>query len=97
MYTANNILAEQEYKDLQVKHLVRSDTYEVLSISLEEGCLFPEHISPRDCSLLVLEGEIVLSVDTNEYKLHRHQVFDFKANVPHHVKALVNSKFLIIR
>ena len=97
MYTTNNILANQEYQNLQVKHLVQFENYEVLSISFEEGCLFPDHVSPRDCGLLVLEGKIFLYIDKNEYQIYRHQVFDIKAEVSHRVRALANSKFLIIR
>ncbi len=97
MYTTNNTLLEQDFKKLQVKQLVRTKTYEVLSISLEADHILPEHVSPRDAHLLLLEGEIYFGIDNQIFNLKAHQVFHFEANKKHFVKALTNSKFLIIR
>ncbi len=97
MYTTNNSLAEQVYKDLQIKQLVKSSAYEVLSVSLEAGHLFPEHISPRDTLLLVLEGEIYFGIEDQIFNLTAFQIFEFQADKKHFVKALSNAKFLIIR
>ena len=55
MYTTINTLLEQDFKKLQVKQLVRTKTYEVLSISLEADHILPEHVSPKDAHLLLLE------------------------------------------
>ena len=97
MYTTNNILAEQDYKRLQIKHLIRTDAYEVLSISLEADHIFPEHVSPKDAHLVLLEGEIYFGIDNQVFNLKAHQVFHFEANKKHYVKAISNSKFLLIR
>ena len=97
MYTTNNILAELDYNDLQVKQLVRTPSYEVLSVSLEAGGLFPEHTSPTDAQILVLEGEVYFGIDNEIFPLEKYQIFSFKAMQKHYVKALTNTKFLIIR
>ena len=97
MYTTNNTLLEQDFKKLQVKQLVRTQTYEILSISLEADHILPEHVSPRDAHLLLLEGEIYFGIDNQIFNLKAHQVFHFEADKKHFVKALTNSKFLIIR
>ncbi len=97
MYTTNNTLLEQDFKKLQVKQLIRSKTYEVLSISLEADHILPEHVSPKDAHLLLLEGEINFGIDEQIFNLKAHQVFHFEANKKHFVKALTDSKFLIIR
>lgn len=97
MYTMNNILAKQDFKKLQIKHLIRSDAYEVLSVSLEADHILPEHVSPKDAHLVLLEGEINFGIDNQVFNLRKHQVFYFGANKKHFVKALTNSKFLLIR
>lgn len=97
MYTTNNLLAEQAFKQLQVKQIIKSPSYEVLSVSLEAGSLFPEHVSPKNSHLMVLEGEIHFIIDNRTFHLTPQQIFDFPANTKHFVKALTNSKFLIIR
>ena len=97
MYTTNNLLAEQAFEQLKVKHLITSPAFEVLSISLEEGSTFPEHVSPKNSYLMMLEGEIHFNIDNRTFHLTPQQVFDFPANTKHYVKALTNAKFLIIR
>ena len=97
MYTTNNLLVEQKFEDLQIKQLIRTSNYEVLSVTLEAGCIFPEHVSPSDTHIIMLEGEIYFGVNNEIYRLSAQQVFDFQANAKHFVKALTNAKFLIIR
>ena len=97
MYTANNILHKQEFKGLQIKKLVKSEDYEVLSISLEAGHIFPEHVSHKDAHFVLLEGEVYFGIEDQVINLVPFQVLDFKAHTKHYVKALTDSKFLIIR
>ena len=97
MYSTNNILFEQGFDKLQVDHLIRSDTYEVLGIILEAGCVFPEHTSPKNAHILVLEGAIDFNINNEEYHLSAYQALDFEANTKHYVKAHTDSRFLIIR
>jgi quercetin dioxygenase-like cupin family protein len=97
MYTINNTLADQACKDLQLNRLIKSDSFEVISVSLEAGHLFPEHISPKTTYLILLKGEINFYIEEKTFHLNPRQVFDFPANTKHHVKALTDSNFLIIR
>ena len=97
MYTTNNLLAEQKYRDLQIVQLIRTSDYEVLSVTLEAGAIFPEHSSPKDAHIIVLEGEIYFGINNEVYNLSAQQVFEFEADTKHFVKALTNTKFLIIR
>ena len=97
MYTTNNLLVEQKYEDLQLNQLFRTSTYEVLSVTLEAGSMFPEHSSPSDTHIIMLEGEIYFGVNNEVFHLYPQQVFDFQANTKHFVKALTYAKFLIIR
>jgi quercetin dioxygenase-like cupin family protein len=97
MYTTNKLLAEQAFNQLQVKHIIKTPTFEVLTVSLEAGSLFPEHVSPKNSYLLMLEGEIHFNIDNRTFHLKPQEVFDFPANTKHFVEALTNSKFVIIR
>ncbi len=97
MYTINKGIKEQPFKQLQVQKIAKSNALEILSISLEKGTVFPEHTSPTDAYLIVLEGDIDLHINEASYHLTAHQLFDFPQEVKHWVSANKNSKFLIVR
>lgn len=97
MYTINNTIASQPFDKLQVQKLVKNDTLEILSISLEKDAVFPEHTSPTDAQLVIMEGDIFFHVKGETFHLKKQQHFSFAKEEKHWVKANVNSKFLIIR
>lgn len=97
MYTINNTIAAQPFDKLKVEKLVKTDVLEILSISLEKDAVFPEHTSPTDAQLVVLEGDIVFHINQEPFHLKEQEHFSFPKEVPHWVKANENSKFLIIR
>lgn len=97
MYETSNKLTEQKIEGLQVQKLVQTNALEILSISLEKGTTFPEHTSPKDAELIVLEGDIHFNINGETYPLGTQQHFNFPKEVAHTVLAKKNSKFLIIR
>ena len=97
MYTINNTIASQPFDKLNVEKLVKTDVLEILGISLEKDAVFPEHTSPTDAHLVVLEGHIIFHINGEPFHLKEQQHFNFPKEVPHWVKANENSKFLIIR
>ncbi|WP_190811472.1 cupin domain-containing protein [Flagellimonas sp. S3867] len=97
MYTINNQIKEQEPDGLQVASFVKTDALEILTISLEKDATFPNHTSPKDAQLIVLEGDIDFHINQKKYNLATYQHFNFPADEEHWVKANENSKFLIIR
>ncbi|MDB4293275.1 cupin domain-containing protein [Maribacter sp.] len=97
MYTINNTIASQPYSKLQVQKLAKNERLEILSISLEKDAIFPEHTSPTEAQLVVLEGAIDFHINGENFALKRQQHFSFPKEVKHWVKAIENSKFLIIR
>ena len=97
MYEINNQIADQEFHGLQVQKLVKTNVLEILSISLEKESNFPEHTSPTDAQLIVLEGDIVFYINGDTYHLKKQQHFNFPKETVHWVHANSNSKFLIIR
>lgn len=97
MYQINNTIKSQPFEKLNVQKLAKTDALEILSISLEKDAVFPEHTSPTDAQLIVLEGDIIFHINEEPFHLKQHQNFSFPKEVPHWVKANENSKFLIIR
>lgn len=97
MYELSKKIASLTFNGLQVKQLIRTSSLEILCISLEDSAIFPEHTSPRDAELIVLEGEITFSINDKQFDLEKHHHFRFPKEVGHWVKANENSKFLIIR
>ena len=97
MYEVNNAIALQAFEGLKVLKIASSSQVEIISISLEKDAIFPEHTSPSDANLIVLEGEIIFYINGKEYLLFGQHHFQFEKETPHWVKANENSKFLIIR
>lgn len=97
MYGVENTIKEQTYDKLQIQKLVKNDALETLSISLEKGAIFPEHTSPKDATLVLLEGAIVFHINGADYAIQKFEHFSFPRNEKHWVEAFKNSKFLIIR
>jgi hypothetical protein len=97
MYLKEDTIKNLVFDGLKVQKLASKVGCETLLISLEKGYLFPEHTSPRDAILVMLEGDINFSINHTAYHLQTHQIFQFPAEEKHKVFANKNSKFLIIR
>lgn len=97
MYETSNQIADQKYDKLQVRIVVETPRFDILSISLEKDAVFPKHSSPNDAQLVVLEGTITFYIDNESYPLTKYQCFSFPKHTEHWVKATLDSKFLIIR
>lgn len=87
----------QPIRGLQVLKLFRNEALELLSISLEKDAVFPEHSSPTEAVLLVLEGRIRFHIDGEEYSLGPQEFLSFPAKTPHWVQAEHPARFLIMR
>ncbi|WP_372944821.1 cupin domain-containing protein [Muriicola sp.] len=88
---------ELEYQGLKIDKMVSSASWEILGIALEAGKVFPEHISPRDAHLIMLEGSIDFSIEGNTFRIQEQEYFNFPKKTKHIVRALKNSKFIIVR
>lgn len=97
MYEIGKQIKTQPMEGLQVRKPVKGQDLEILSITLEKGAVLQEHISPRDATLVVLEGNLEFAIDGKIYLLERFEDFSFPKGVIHRVKALEDSRFLIIR
>lgn len=97
MYEIDDTIHKSSFDGLTVKVISKTETCETLLITLEKGASFPEHTSPRDALLVVLEGTIVFSISGQEFLIEEYQSFTFPALEKHHVLAKEDTKFLIIR
>ena len=97
MYTIKNTIKSQPFDKLKVEKVAKTDAFEILSISLEKGAIFPEHTSSTDAQLIVLEGDIFFHINGEVFHLTQQQHFSFPKEVVHWVAANENSKFLIAR
>ena len=97
MYQVKNTIASQHFDKLQVQKLAKTAVLEILSISLEKGAIFPEHSSPTDAQLVMLEGDIIFHINEESFHLKKQQHFSFPKEKKHWVKANEDTKFLIVR
>ena len=97
MYLVKTDIETQEFNGLKIQKITTDPSLDILSITLEKNNTFPEHTSPRNATLIVLEGEITFHINEKEYVITKHNHFQFEKEVKHWVKAIKNSKFLIIK
>ncbi len=97
MCEINSLIQIQPFDALHIKELAKNEAFQILSISLEKGAVFPKHSSPTDAYLILLEGEISFAINENSYRLTAQQSLHFPKKTEHSVKAFENSKFLIVR
>lgn len=97
MYIEREAIKTLPYDKLQIKKLVKNDAFEVLAIGLEKDAIFPEHTSPTDALLVVLEGAIDFHINGERFLLSKHEAFSFSKETPHWVQARENAKFMIVR
>lgn len=97
MYKINNNINVEVMEDFKASKLLDINAKEVLFIRLKKDAIFPKHISPRDATLLMLEGKTMFFINNSEVDLEKHQTFNFPKEEEHWVKAIEDSKFLIIR
>ena len=97
MYDIKNTIRDSIFDGLMVAMLSKTESCETLLITLGKDALFPEHTSPRDASIVMLQGRIVFSISKREFEIGAGQSFSFPAHEKHHVISKEDAKFLIIR
>ena len=97
MYNIGQQIKTQPVDGLQVRKPLKNEALEILSLSLEKGSVLPEHTSPKDAFLLVLEGALEFTINGKTYTLEALEDFSFPKEVIHRVEAREDSRFLIIR
>lgn len=92
-----DVLKSAPINGLKVEKIYKNAAVETLLITLEKDHVFPEHTSPTEAFLVVVEGSIIFTIDGEEIHLKEKQVLNFSKEKKHHLKAVINSKILVIR
>ena len=86
-----------EFKGLKISKLLDVEAKQIMTVTMEAGADFPKHDSKTDVTLIVLEGKLMFFINNQELELNKHQVFQFPKDELHHVNAIENSKFLLVK
>jgi len=79
------------------KQLYANERFHVLYLCLAKGDALKPHTASTDAFLLVIEGEIIFSMNDNEYHLKKGDSFTFKAGERHAVQSLTDASFLLVK
>lgn len=96
MQTAN-LTALKQYDKIKKQALYKSDPFEVIFLTIAKDELLKPHTSKTDAFLVVIEGDIIFTLEGIDFTLHKDDLFQFKANQLHSVKALTDASLLLIK
>lgn len=71
-----------------------SGTVTLFSFNKDQG--LSEHTAPFDALIIVLEGEVEISLSGEPFRLKSGEVLIMPANEPHKLKALTEFKMLLV-
>jgi quercetin dioxygenase-like cupin family protein len=77
-----------------VARLVHTPLVTQSFVDCEAGATFPEHHHPQEQTVIVLEGELELTVNGETHRLTPGVVFEIPGHVPHSGRAVVDSRVL---
>ena len=97
MTTLLNTIIDTPCKGVQVSKLVDEANYEVLMIAMEKDAELPPHVANNDAHLIVLDGNIQFHINEEKIELGPQQLLNFSKQTTHWVKAIIDSKFLVIK
>ena len=92
-----NLNALKHYDKIKKQTLYKSEPFEVIFLIIAKDELLKPHTSKTDAFLLVIEGDVIFTVEGNDSILHKDDLFQFKANQLHSVKALTDASLFLIK
>ncbi len=85
------------YDKITKSSLYKEERFHVLLLNLPEGGELKPHISKSDAFCAVQRGEAEFVLEGKMSRLKRGDVFSFKANREHAVKAITDFSMLIVK
>jgi quercetin dioxygenase-like cupin family protein len=82
---------------LQAVPIGATENFKAVQLILSEGQELKTHTTPVDAVLIVFEGAVEYTENTEVIKLNSGDVIQIKSKVPHSVKALQNSRLILVR
>src|SRR4051794_2600466 len=80
-----------------ILQLKNNEKNQIIAIGLKKGQVLKKHITAQPALLIVLKGLILFETRGSEERLPVLSTYDIPVNVPHEVKGLEESIFLIIK
>jgi quercetin dioxygenase-like cupin family protein len=96
MHTGN--LAElKQYDKIKKQSLYKSEPFEVILLTIAKDEVLKPHTSKTDAFIMIIEGDIIFTLEGIDFNLHKDDLCQFKANQLHAVKALTDAALLLIK
>lgn len=96
MHTGN-LAALKQYDKIKKQSLYKSEPFEVILLTIAKDEVLKPHTSKTDAFILVIEGDVIFTLEGVDFNLHKDDMFQFKANQLHVVKALTDASLLLIK
>jgi len=77
--------------------LMEKDDSALSIIAIKKDEIIDTHTSTCDAAVYVLDGEIEIHFDAEKFKIDKGEILMFKKDKEHSVRALKDSKFLLIK
>lgn len=85
------------YQDNSIvsKQIIKKSNGNITLFAFGKGESLTEHTSPYDAVVYMVDGEMVITIGGNPHKVKAEEFLIRPANIPHGLKAKVNSKMLL--
>ena len=90
-------LIDLEGQPFDKKTLMENETGSLSIVALKKGEIIDTHTSTCDAAVLVVDGEIEIHFDAQQFELDKGEIIMFKKDAQHKVLAKKDSKFFIIK
>ena len=90
-------LINLEEKPMDRKILLEHNDSCIQLLAIKKDEIIDTHTSNSDTAVYVIDGEIEMHFDAEEFKVDKGEILMFKRDTEHKVHALKDSKFLLIK
>ena len=81
----------------RVHNIYESDNQVVTHLNLKAGESIPRHNSDMSVVVVIYEGEVIFTEEDEDYTIKAGDIIKFKPEVSHSLKALEDSKLMVIK
>ncbi len=95
---AKNLIDEINFQDGSIvsKQLLKKSNGNITFFAFGKDETLTEHTSPYEAFVYLAEGEMEIKIDGKPVRIKSGQLIILPPNIPHALKAIVNSKMLLI-
>jgi quercetin dioxygenase-like cupin family protein len=79
------------------KAIAGTENFKIIQLVLAKEQELKTHTTPVDAVLIIIEGTVEYQEESETLLLKEQDVYQITKNIPHSVKAITNSKLLLIR